>query len=273
MDIYRKEISRYYPLTADEERSLVSRIRGGDRKAREALINANQRIVISVANKYRRQGVELLDLINEGNTGLLRAVELFDEQKECRFITYAVWWIRQAIYRSCAFQAPHYRLPGHAVDAFYKMTKTRERFEQRRRRSVSWGEIAEQCRCDEDFVSQVFLAYQSPVSFDCPIGDGDGMLLSETIADGTFESPENLLSNKRAVEQLRRKLLLLEKRERTVLQLCFGIGKGQACTLKEIGKTLNISSERVRQIKETALRRLRKDARQDRSAGYSSAND
>jgi RNA polymerase primary sigma factor len=270
---YCKDIARFVPLNQEEERALVDRIRKGDPAARATLMMANLRVVIGVAKKYRRWGSDFLDLIGEGNTGLLRAFEVFDERKDSRFVTYAVWWIHRAIYRAYAYQVSQFRLPCHVVKAISRLRKSQERLEQNERRQVSWNEIAEWCRYEEQFASDVFYAGQEPLSFDRPFSEEEGIPLSETLADTRFPSPENILSSKQTVRFLREMIARLGERERLVVTLHFGIEQETCCSLKEIGEKLHITAERARQIKEEALKRLRKAACRIMAAdGWAAAN-
>ncbi|MBN1129684.1 MAG: RNA polymerase sigma factor RpoD/SigA [Chitinispirillaceae bacterium] len=258
LDLYFRDIARFRPLAAAEERRIMAAVRNGDLKAREKLITANLRIVISVAQIYKGQGVDLCDLINEGNRGLIRATTSFDEKKNFKFISYAVWWIRQAILKALADHSRLCRLPLNAVGTIQKMTRAQEQLMQRFNRPPTWDEMVHASRCGGEVAQQVFFAMQQPLSFDNPVVDGSETHLSERVPEQSFGSPETHFSRNWSRNTMERLLAYLDNREHAVITAYFGIGRGKRSTLEHLAKNLGLSRERVRQIKRDALLRLRK---------------
>ena len=256
---YYKDISRYRPLKASEEAALVAEIRKGDEKAREKLIKANLRIVISVARNYQGQGMDLADLINEGNRGLIRAVETFDEKKNFKFVSYAVWWVREAILKALADQSRHVRLPINVAGAIYKIAKTEERLLQRHQRQLRWEEIGDTCGFSEDLVTRLITTDQRPLSIDSPCGENNEISFGETIADPSADPPDYRISSACFERIVHNVLAQLDEREHDVVIQYYGIGWEASNTLKEIAKKMNLTRERVRQIKYLALKRLRNE--------------
>ena len=207
---YFRDISRYRLLKASEEVILVSRIKKGDLKAREKLINANLRIVISVARNYRGRGLDLADLINEGNSGLIRAVESFDETKNFRFVSYAIRWIREAILKALADQSRHVRLPVNVVGSIYRMSRTQELLMQRLKREPRWEEVIEACHYNKQLAKRLATTEQRPVSIDCPYGENSDSNFGETIPDPAEEEADHEISHADFEQVVRRVLELLD---------------------------------------------------------------
>jgi RNA polymerase primary sigma factor len=260
---YFRDISRYRLLKASEETALVSRIRKGDEKAREELINANLRIVISVARNYCGQGMDLADLINEGNSGLIRAVESFDESKNFRFVSYAIWWIREAILKALANQSRPMRLPVNVVGSIYRMSRTQEMLMQRLKREPRWDEVIEACRYSNDLARRLAGMDQRPLSIDCPCSESGDASYSETIPDPDAENADHVISHENFEQQVRGVLELLDSRELEIVTQYYGIGREARNTLEEIASKMNLTRERVRQIKYLALKRLRTEVKRD----------
>lgn len=257
LGIYLKQISRYRPVKSTEETALARDIRQGSRRALHTLVKANLRFVVSVAMNYRNQGLLLGDLINEGNMGLIKAAQRFDETKNFKFISYAVWWIRQAILQALADQSRIVKIPANKAGVLHKIGKTEERLEQRLQREPDLREIAEALNTKERKLEVSQRVGNRHVSLDSPIGGGEDASLVELLRDDNSDTPEEWQETKSARRYLRERLDMLGPRERKVLSLCFGLDDGVSRTLDEAGATMNITRERVRQIRETALRRLR----------------
>ena len=256
LEKYLQEIGREELITSDEEVELAQRIRKGDRKALERLTKANLRFVVSVAKQYQNQGMSLPDLINEGNLGLIKAAEKFDETRGFKFISYAVWWIRQSILQAIAEQSRIVRLPLNQVGSVNKINRMLSKFEQENERRPSVDEISEQTDLPQDKVGEAMLASNRHVSVDAPFVDGeDNSLLDILVNDNAPMADRQLV-----VESLRTEidsvLKILTERERRVVTAFYGIGQPEM-TLEEIGNKYGLTRERVRQIKEKAIRRLR----------------
>jgi len=260
---YFRDISRYRLLKASEEVALVTRIKKGDEKAREELINANLRIVISVARNYRGQGMDLADLINEGNSGLIRAVERFDERKNFRFVSYAIWWIREAILKALADQSRHVRLPVNVVGSIYRMSRKQEQLMQRLKREPRWEEVIDACRYSEELARRLASTDQRPLSIDSPCGENSDTSFGETISDSDGEGTDHGTSFADFEQEVRRVLELLDSRELEIVVNYYGIGREARNTLEEIAQKMNLTRERVRQIKYLALKRLRSEVNRD----------
>jgi RNA polymerase primary sigma factor len=259
LSIYFRDIARFMPMKSEEEYRLVAEIRQGNSKAREKLITANLRFVISVARQYIGQGLEFSDIINEGNKGLIRASYIFDERKNFKFISYAVWWIRQSILKALADQSRYWSLPVSAVGIMYKMSRMEERLMQQLQRAPSWDELVAACGRNKELMLQLFSAGRKPLSFDAAPCDGEETLLAERVSDTSVPSPEQFLFNKCSYGEVERLLSRLDYREHTIVTGYYGICHDKRNTLEELARKLNISRERVRQIKAGALRRLRND--------------
>lgn len=256
LDKYLQEIGHEELLTIDEEVELAQRIRKGDKRALERLTKANLRFVVSVAKQYQNQGLSLPDLINEGNVGLIKAAEKFDETRGFKFISYAVWWIRQSILQAIAEQSRLVRLPLNQVGSVNKITRELNKFEQEHERKPSVDEIAERVDLPEDKIADAMKANSRHVSMDAPIADGEDSSMIDFLSGDSSNTDREL-----AIESLKaevsRILKLLTDKEQKVLRAFFGIDGSPEMTLEEIGEKYNLTRERVRQIKEKALRRLR----------------
>lgn len=256
LDKYLQEIGHEELLTTDQEVELAQRIRKGDKRALERLTKANLRFVVSVAKQYQNQGLSLPDLINEGNVGLIKAAEKFDETRGFKFISYAVWWIRQSILKAIAEQSRLVRLPLNQVGSVNKITRELNKFEQEHERKPSVDEIAERVDLPEDKIADAMKANSRHVSMDAPIADGEDSSMIDFLAGDSSNTDKEL-----AIESLKaevsRILKLLTDKEQKVLRAFFGIDGSPEMTLDEIGEKYNLTRERVRQIKEKALRRLR----------------
>lgn len=256
LDKYLQEIGHEELLTTDQEVELAQRIRKGDKRALERLTKANLRFVVSVAKQYQNQGLSLPDLINEGNVGLIKAAEKFDETRGFKFISYAVWWIRQSILQAIAEQSRLVRLPLNQVGSVNKITRELNKFEQEHERKPSVDEIAERVDLPEDKIADAMKANSRHVSMDAPIADGEDSSMIDFLAGDSSNTDREL-----AIESLKaevsRILKVLTDKEQKVLRAFFGIDGSPEMTLDEIGEKYNLTRERVRQIKEKALRRLR----------------
>lgn len=256
LDKYLQEIGHEELLTTDQEVELAQRIRKGDKRALERLTKANLRFVVSVAKQYQNQGLSLPDLINEGNVGLIKAAEKFDETRGFKFISYAVWWIRQSILQAIAEQSRLVRLPLNQVGSVNKITRELNKFEQEHERKPSVDEIAERVDLPKDKIADAMKANSRHVSMDAPIADGEDSSMIDFLAGDSSNTDREL-----AIESLKaevsRILKLLTDKEQKVLRAFFGIDGSPEMTLDEIGEKYNLTRERVRQIKEKALRRLR----------------
>lgn len=259
---YLRDIARYTPLTAREECETAARIRLGDQVAFERLIKTNLRFVVSVARNYQHQGMSLCDLINEGNLGLIRAARKFDEKKNFKFISYAVWWIRQAILQALAEHSRILRIPLNRVGTIYRVGKTRARLEQRYQRQPDARDIAVELGIDEQDVARSIAVSAGHASLDSPAaGSESGEPLMAMVRDQTAEVPDEPAGQVSLGESVERMLDELGERERQVVLLYFGIGIDEVnCTLEEIGERLSLTRERVRQIKVTAIQKLRRAA-------------
>jgi len=262
--LYFKEIGKNKPLSSEEEAELAIRIRNGDRKALEKLVKANLRFVVSVSRNYQNQGLPLSDLINEGNLGLIRAAKRFDEKKNFRFISYAVWWIRQAILQSLAEQSRIIRLPLNRVGTIHKIAKTQIKLEQKYRRIPTAEEIARELSLEENEVRETLKIGNTHMSLDAPLQHGIDSKLIDVLHDDNQERSDDGAMDISLREEIEKTLDTLSNREKEVVKLYFGIGKETAHTLEEIGLRFNITRERVRQIKEKALRRLKHFSRSNK---------
>lgn len=260
LDKYLQEIGHEELLTTDQEVELAQRIRKGDKRALERLTKANLRFVVSVAKQYQNQGLSLPDLINEGNVGLIKAAEKFDETRGFKFISYAVWWIRQSILQAIAEQSRLVRLPLNQVGSVNKIARELSKFEQEHERKPSVDEIAERVDLPEDKIADAMKANSRHVSMDAPIADGEDSSMIDFLAGDSSNTDREL-----AIESLKaevsRILKLLTDKEQKVLRAFFGIDGSPEMTLDEIGEKYNLTRERVRQIKEKALRRLRRNTK------------
>ena len=257
LDKYLADIARENMVTPEEEVILAQRIKAGDEIALERLVKANLRFVVSVAKQYQNQGLSLPDLINEGNVGLIKAAQRFDETKGFKFISYAVWWIRQSILQAVAEQSRMVRLPLNQVGALSKIKKTSTRLEQLYHRQPTVREIAEELDLPEHKVTAALRMNAKEVSMDAPISDDDDMSLIDTlIPDGSISTDENIIRKFDGTE-IRRSMSILTDKEREIINLYFGIDVSHNYTLEEIAYRLDLTRERVRQIKDKALKKLK----------------
>ncbi|NLE01645.1 MAG: sigma-70 family RNA polymerase sigma factor [Fibrobacter sp.] len=270
--LYLKEIGKNRSLTVEEEAKLAVKIRKGDRKALEKLVKANLRFVVSVARNYQNQGLPLSDLINEGNLGLIRAAKRFDEKKNFKFISYAVWWIRQAILQALAEQSRIIKLPLNRVGTIHKIGKMQSKLEQKFRRLPNVEELAAELNIDEAEVQETIKIGNSHMSLDAPLQHGEDSRLLDILQDDDQELPDNGLMEVSLQEEITNTLETLSEREKEVVRLYFGIGEETSHTLEEIGQRFNLTRERARQIKEKALRRLKHSSRSKRLLAYRSTN-
>jgi len=261
LDKYLADIGREELITAEDEVQLAQRIKMGDQAALEKLCKANLRFVVSVAKQYQNQGLSLPDLINEGNVGLIKAARRFDETRGFKFISYAVWWIRQSILQALAEQARIVRLPLNQVGSISKMSKASVRLEQKFERTPSVGEIASEMEIPEHKVAETLRMSTRIVSMDAPLdADEDTKLLDIFIAEDTSPTDEPLIRESLSME-IQRSLSSLTEKEREIINFFYGIGVPHSYTLEEIGSIFGLTRERVRQIKEKALRRLKHSSR------------
>ena len=259
--VYLKEIGRVPLLTPDEEVDLAVRITNGDEAAKKRLSEANLRLVVSIAKRYLGRGMQFLDLIQEGNLGLIKAVEKFDYTKGFKFSTYATWWIRQAITRAIADQARTIRIPVHMVETINKVKKISSQLLHANGREPSAEEIAEELDMPVDKVREIMRVAQEPVSLETPIGEEEDSHLGDFIPDDDAPAPADAASHTLLKETLGSVLDSLTPREEKVLRLRFGLEDGRSRTLEEVGKEFNVTRERIRQIEAKALRKLRHPSR------------
>ena len=255
--MYLKEIGKVPLLTNQEEQELAERINSGDESAKKKLAESNLRLVVSIAKRYTGRGMMFLDLIQEGNIGLLKAVEKFDYSKGFKFSTYATWWIRQAITRAIADQSRTIRIPVHMVETINKLVRIQRKLLQELGREPSPEEIAEEMDLPVDRVREIMKISQEPVSLETPIGEEDDSHLGDFIQDDNALAPADAAAFTLLKEELNAVLATLTERERKVLSLRFGLEDGHAKTLEEVGKEFNVTRERIRQIEAKALRKLR----------------
>lgn len=259
--IYLKEIGRVPLLSSDEEMDLAIRIADGDVAAKQRLSEANLRLVVSIAKRYLGRGMQFLDLIQEGNLGLIKAVEKFDYTKGFKFSTYATWWIRQAITRAIADQARTIRIPVHMVETINKVKKVSSQLLHQNGHEATAEEIAEALNMSAEKVREIMRVAQEPVSLETPIGEEEDSHLGDFIPDDDAPAPQDAASHTLLKEQLSDVLSTLTPREERVLRLRFGLEDGRARTLEEVGDVFNVTRERIRQIEAKALRKLRHPSR------------
>jgi len=257
LDIYLKQIAKNAPLSSKEEAGLAARIHKGDRAAFKKLVLANLRFVVSVSHKYMNQGLPISDLINEGNVGLMRAAKRFDEKKNFRFISYAVWWIRQAILQALAEQSRIVRLPLNRVSSICKIDLAQKRLQQRHQRTASLREIGNELGMRENDVLKMMQVATRHASLDAPAEDGRTTLYDK-LSDSSAGTVEDAMIRDSLRRELGRSLALLDQREREVINLYFGIGHDTSHTLDDIGQRYSLTRERIRQIKESALKKLKR---------------
>lgn len=266
--MYLKEIGRVPLLTAEEEVALAKRMQEGDEVAQKRLAEANLRLVVSIAKRYVGRGMLFLDLIQEGNLGLIKAVEKFDYTKGYKFSTYATWWIRQAITRAIADQARTIRIPVHMVETINKLIRVSRQLLQELGREPTPEEIAEEMKMPVERVREILKISQEPVSLETPIGEEEDSHLGDFIKDDNVPVPADAAAFTLLKEQLEEVLGTLTEREQKVLTLRFGLEDGRARTLEEVGKEFNVTRERIRQIEAKALRKLRHPSRSRKLKDY-----
>ena len=259
--MYLKEIGRISLLSNEEEANISIRIQDGDEDAKRILAESNLRLVVSIAKRYVGRGLLFLDLIQEGNIGLMKAVEKFDYDKGYKFSTYATWWIRQAITRALADQARTIRVPVHMVETINKMVRIQRQLTLELNREPSDEEIAKKMGISAEKVREVIKISQDPVSLETPIGEEDDSHLGDFLKDESSLSPEEYTENEILKEEIREVLETLQPREQEVLELRFGLIDGTCHTLEDVGKRFNVTRERIRQIEAKALRKLRHPSR------------
>ena len=266
--LYLKEIGKVPLLTADQEMKIAKRMEDGDDTAKKELAEANLRLVVSIAKRYVGRGMSFLDLIQEGNLGLIKAVEKFDYTKGFKFSTYATWWIRQAITRAIADQARTIRIPVHMVETINKMIRVSRQLLQELGREPTPEEIGQEMNISEERVREIQKIAQDPVSLETPIGEEEDSHLGDFIPDDEAPAPAEAASYALLKEQLTEVLATLTDREAEVLRLRFGLNDGRARTLEEVGKQFDVTRERIRQIEAKALRKLRHPSRSKKLKDY-----
>lgn len=268
LDKYLQEIGKVDLLTADEEVVLAKRIKAGDRKALEKLTKANLRFVVSVAKQYQNQGLSLSDLINEGNTGLIKSAQRFDETRGFKFISYAVWWIRQSILQALAEQSRIVRLPLNRVGSLNKISRTFSQLEQKFEREPTTEELAEVLEVTVNEVNDTMKVSGRHISVDAPFVQGEENSLLDVLENGSDEKPDDELMNDSLRMEIQRSLATLTEREADVIMLYFGLGGNHPMTLEEIGARFQLTRERVRQIKEKGIKKLRQSTRSETLKPY-----
>ena len=266
--LYLKEIGRVPLLTAEREKELAERMMVGDEDAKVELVEANLRLVVSIAKRYVGRGMFFLDLIQEGNMGLMKAVDKFDYTKGYKFSTYATWWIRQAITRAIADQARTIRIPVHMVETIHKVSRISRQLLQENGREPTADEIGERISMSPEKVREIMKIAQDPVSLETPIGEEEDSHLGDFIPDDDTPSPAEATSTSILREELERQLHTLTPREEHVIKLRFGLYDGRTRTLEEVGKEFDITRERIRQIEAKALRKLRHPSRSRHLKGF-----
>ncbi len=267
LDKYLQEIGHEELISAEEEVELARRIKTGDRKALEKLTKANLRFVVSVAKQYQNQGLSLPDLINEGNIGLLKAAEKFDETRGFKFISYAVWWIRQSILQAIAEQGRVVRLPLNQVGSVNRINKVLSKFEQENERRPSVDEIADKTDLPHEKIEDVLKVNTRQVSVDAPMADGDGTSMIDFMQSDSDSSTDEELLKESLRAEITSALSVLNDRERNVIEAFYGINQPE-CTMEEIGKKYGLTRERVRQIREKAIRRLKQNTQNKMLKAY-----
>jgi RNA polymerase primary sigma factor len=257
LQLFLKDIGKVELLTAAREVELAKRIERGDDRAKREMVEANLRLVVSIAKKYRNQGLPFLDLIQEGTIGLVRAAEKFDYRKGFKFSTYATWWIRQAVARALADKGRTIRMPVHVVEKLNRISRSERKLRADFGREPSVGEIAVDLELSVEEVAQIRRSAQAPVSLDKPVGDEEESEFGHFLPDDSEPQPEEAVDTTLRSEALERILSQLAPRERLVLEMRYGLGGGKPCTLDEVGRALNVTRERIRQIENQTLKKLR----------------
>src|SRR5262245_6947091 len=269
LDLYLHEINRTPLLTREQERDLAKRIKAGDKAALDQLVRANLRFVVSIAKQYSNQGLSLEDLINEGNLGLIKAAHRFDEERGFKFISYAAWWIRQAMLQSLAEHSRIVRLPLNRAGTLYRIGKVSRQLDQELGRSPTPDEIAARLKISPEEVEDTMVIANSHVSLDDPYSsEKDDTALVDYLTDETQASPDEDTYSAALSDDLERALGTLSERERSILSMYFGLGGEEPMTLEDIGKRMKLTRERIRQIKEKAIQRLRHSTRAKFLQGY-----
>ncbi len=266
--MYLKEIGQIKLLTMDEELALADRIADGDEMAKTILAEANLRLVVSIAKRYVGRGMLFLDLIQEGNIGLMKSVEKFDVTKGYKFSTYATWWIRQAITRAIADQARTIRVPVHMVETINKLARIQRQLTLELNREPSEEELANKMGISVDKIREIYKISQEPVSLETPIGEEDDSHLGDFVPDERNMSPEDYATNEMLKDEISEVLLTLTEREEKVIRLRFGLEDGKSRTLEEVGQMFGVTRERIRQIEAKALRKLRHPSRSRKLKDY-----
>ena len=260
--LYLREIGKIPLLTLEEEQALAKRVVKGDKKAKDKMVESNMRLVVSIAKRYGGRGLDFLDLIQEGNTGLLRAVEKFDPDKGYKFSTYATWWVRQAITRAIADQARTIRIPVHMHETINKVMRTMRKLTSELNREPTNEEIAKELDMESEKIDYIMRIKQDTASLDASIGregDDEDSVLGDFVEDEDRDSPEDSAANQILKEQLSEIIATLSPREQKIIRLRFGIGGGRPHTLEEVGNEFDVTRERIRQIEAKALSKLRKN--------------
>jgi len=257
LQLFLKDIGKVELLTAAQEVELAKRIERGDHRAKQEMIEANLRLVVSIAKRYRNQGLPFLDLIQEGTIGLVRAAEKFDHRKGFKFSPYATWWIRQAVARALADKARTIRMPVHVVEKLNKIVRSERKLRAELGREPSSAEIGRDLELTPDEVEQIRRSSQTPVSLDKPVSDEDDSQLGHLIRDDSGPAPDEAVETALQNEALRRVVATLPSRQRTIIELRFGFDGHEPRTLDEVGETFNVTRERIRQIEQQTLKNLR----------------
>jgi RNA polymerase primary sigma factor len=257
-NLYLREVGQTKLLTLQEENDLAARIKKGDRKARERMIKANLRLVVKIAREYEDYGMPLLDLINEGNMGLMKAVERFDPAKGAKLSTYSAWWIKQSIKRALANQSKTIRLPVHVVDKLFHMRQASVKLHEVLGREPTDEELGDELGFSAQKVAQLRTAAIRPASLEAPLGDDDSSRIADVVRDETADTPYEQLENKTNTSMLRELIATLDRREAEILRYRFGLDGDNEKTLEEVGEKFGVTRERIRQIQNTALVKLRK---------------
>lgn len=265
---FLQDISKEPLITADEEVELAQKIRQGDHAALQKLVKSNLRFVVSVAKQYQNQGLQLQDLINEGNLGLIKAAERFDETRGFKFISFAVWWIRQSILQAIAEQSRMVRLPLHQVGMLNKVKKERARLEQLYERAPSEEEIADALQVPKEKLLETILAGSNTMSADAPLVQDEDMCLMDVLEQDSAEDTDSIVMKESLNKDIKDVLATLSEQEREIIYMYFGLGQSRPLTLDEIAEKNNITRERVRKIKERALNRLRNNEKTQKLAKY-----